>query len=206
MPFKASTDSGTDRNPRCGPVKTSVASHSRPPHEPSGSALYRRIWGQRRLFSTAQRLLGLWYLLRDALHILVSSFRSFRGHISLQSPREAYGPSLGKAFVRGEDQSLQRNPRTLARSFYIEMLWASMPWIDMVDLRIFLMGFDAGEEWSHHTCSGKAANSQAEDSWLNLASQRFGYVPDRVRQAINTDNGQTSDVTPAAIAGVIRND
>lgn len=185
---------------------TSRAARSCPPPESAGGAPYKQIWGQRRLFSTAQLLLDLWYLLRDALHILFSSFRSFRGHISLQSPREAYGPSLGKAFVRGEDQSLQRNSRTLARSFYIEMLWANMPWIDMVDLRIFLMGFDAGEEWRHHTDSGKATNSQAEDSWLNLVSQQFGYVPNRVRQAINADNGQTSDVTPAAIAGVIRND
>jgi len=76
----------------------------------------------------------------------------------------------------------------------------------MVDLRVFLMGFDAGEEWSHRTCSGKAANSQVEDSWLNLASQRLGHVPDRVHQAISADSDQTSVVTPAAIAGVTRND
>jgi hypothetical protein len=76
----------------------------------------------------------------------------------------------------------------------------------MVDLRVFLMGFDAGEEWSHHTCSGKVANSQAEDSWLDLASRTFGYVPDRVHQAISADSDQTSVVTPAAIAGVTRND
>lgn len=75
----------------------------------------------------------------------------------------------------------------------------------MVDLRIFLMGFDGGEEWSHRTGNENAANSRLEDSWLNLASQQFGYVPDRVRQAINADNSQTSDVTPAVFAGVIRN-
>ena len=38
-----------------------------------------------------------------------------------------------------------RNARTLVRSLYIEILLAIHPWADFQDLRLFLMGFDAGE-------------------------------------------------------------
>lgn len=141
-----------------------------------------RVWGLR---STIGRLLGLWYLLRGIWRIWVSSVRSFRGHMSLQSPREPYGLSVGKVFVRGEGRSLRRNTRTLARAFCIEMLSANLPWVDTIDLRIFLMGFDAGEEWNHHMGNGnQTANSEADDSWLDLASRTFGYVPDRVHQGL----------------------
>jgi len=140
----------------------------------------------------------------------VSSVRSFRGHIALQSPKEPYGPPVGRIFVRDAgSESLRRNPRTLARMVYIETLLATYQWADSVDLRMFLMGFDAGEEWScdNFGNTGRTANLQAEDdSWLNLASKRFGYVPDKVHQAINADIDQTSAAIPAAIAGVTRQD
>ncbi len=185
-------------------LKTPTVSRLSSPSAASNRASHSRVWDRRSILG---RLLGLRYLLRDTWHIWVSSVRSFRGHISLQSPREPYGQSVGRVFVRGEDQSLRRNTRTLARAFYIEMLSANLPWVDMTDLRIFLMGFDAGEEWSHHTGNeNQTANSKVEDSWLNLASKRFGYAPDKVHQAISGDSDQTSVVTPAAIAGVTRND
>jgi hypothetical protein len=164
-----------------------------------------RVWDLRSIIG---RLLGLRYLLSDTWYIWASSVRSFRGHISLQSPIES-DPGVGPLFVRGaEGESLQRCTRTLARMIYIEMLLATHPWCDKPDLRIFLMGFDAGEEWSCDTSGNedRTANSQVEDSWLNLASRTFGYVPDRVHQAISVDSDQTSVVTPAAIAGVTRND
>lgn len=154
-------------------LKTAATS---PSSDPSAASYpresHRQGLGQHRLRLTLGRLLELRYRVYGGWHILASSFRSFRGHISLQSPKEIWGPNLGKAFVPG--QPLQRNPRTLARTLYIEMLRASMPWIDIADLRMFLMGFDAGEQWSCHIYTGKATNSQMEDSWLNLASEKFG--------------------------------
>ena len=153
------------------------------------------------LRSIVSRLLGLRYLVRDAWYIWASSVRSFRGHIALQSPRES-DPGVGPLFVRGaEGEPFRRSTRTLARMVYIEMLLATYPWVDNSDLRIFLMGFDAGEEWSGDTLDNRCrtANSQAEGSWLDLASRTFGYVPDRVHQAISADSDQTPVAAPTAI-------
>jgi len=45
------------------------------------------------------------------------------------------------------DGSLQYVVRTQIRSFDIQKLQAIYPWVDILELRIFLMGFDAGEQW-----------------------------------------------------------
>jgi hypothetical protein len=49
--------------------------------------------------------------------------------------------------------------RTLTRSAGIEKLQAMYPWVDTVDLELFLRGFDAGEEWAfrNHSEQGKLA-------------------------------------------------
>jgi len=79
-------------------------------------------------------------------------------------------------------------------------------WADTVDLRIFLAGFDAGEQWTRHT-TGKERGIQSElESWLTPAQKDFGYIPQFVDQEISADKGQISDATPAAIAGVTGSD
>jgi len=97
------------------------------------------------LFLLKNNLYGSWY-------IWLESFRSFRGHIRTQSakgrPSVDAGPWFEYQFGR-----YQRNARTLARISYIEKLRASRPWVDSQDLQIFLMGFDAGEEWSARKAS-----------------------------------------------------
>ncbi len=166
-----------------------------------------------------RKLISPWAALRYSLvrlqarlltlsYIFLGASRSFRGHIRNQSSRDRLGVPVGRELLRFPDGSYQANPRTIARSFYIEMLSATRQWewADTVDLRMFLAGFDAGEQWTHYTEGNERPPQIEPDSWLTSAQKDFGYVPDLVNQAINAESGQISFVAPAAIAGVTRND
>jgi hypothetical protein len=48
------------------------------------------------------------------------------------------------------------NTGTLALAACIESLSATYPWADIVDLRILLIGFDAGERWILDTMGSEA--------------------------------------------------
>jgi hypothetical protein len=85
--------------------------------------------------------------LLSALYKLRASFRSFLGHTRFQFARGGTRIDLG-ASCQFQDGCWQANKRTLARAEGIEKLKATHPWVDTPDLRIFLMGFDAGEEYS----------------------------------------------------------
>jgi len=104
------------------------------PHTTRWDSLLR--WPSR-LFSTLVPLLCKWY----------AAFRSFRGHIRIQSAKEGARVRLGPS-VQFRDGCYQANTRTLARAEGIEKLRAIYPWADIADLCIFLMGFEAGEEYS----------------------------------------------------------
>ena len=56
------------------------------------------------------------------------------------------GVHLGPS-VQFRSGCYQANTRTLARAEGIKRLQATRPWADIEDLRIFLEGFDAGEEY-----------------------------------------------------------
>ena len=97
----------------------------------------------------AFRFLGqhLW----ERLYILFSSFRCFLGHIHTQLAKERVSVSLGPA-MQLHCQSYRPNRRTLARRQGIEKLQAIHPWADFQTLEIYLMGFDAGEQWASYNC------------------------------------------------------
>lgn len=76
-----------------------------------------------------------------------AAFRSFRAHIRIQSPR------MGSYFDLGplghfRDGRYQNHERIQFRAEGIEKLRAKSPWVDSVDCRVFLLGFDAGEKYS----------------------------------------------------------
>ncbi len=78
--------------------------------------------------------------------------RSFRGHIRTEFARGWPLLGLGSAPLREyPDGSLHVAPETLARCESIESLSAKHPWVDIVALRMFLMGFDAGEQYARRT-------------------------------------------------------
>jgi len=131
----------------------------------------------------------------NTLYIWSSAFRSLTGHIQIQSAKELPCVSYGQALAHSPDGHPKPNIRSLARSMYTQKLLATYPWLDIVDLRIFLMGFDAGEQWSH--CSLYNETERPTASWISLVN---------ITQEINVEIGHTSAVTPAAIAGVTRSD
>lgn len=89
------------------------------------------------------RLLNTWCIWHGAL-------RSFRGHIHIQSAREPLRLTLGPAPLLFQNGSLRQAPRTIARSESIEKLLATFPWADIVEMRMFLIGFDAGESYARN--------------------------------------------------------
>jgi hypothetical protein len=96
------------------------------------------------LTALCSKALRLWY-------IASSAFRSFRGHLRNHNAKEYPSVDFGPAFQRLGDGSLQPDDRTNARSVGIDTLSAKYPWIDTVDCRIFLSGFDEGERYSRRT-------------------------------------------------------
>lgn len=105
--------------------------------------LYRQLSGwpliKGLLRLTAFRLCSTWC-------IWFGAFRSLVGHIRSQSSKELPSVDLGPAPLLLPDGSLLDQPGTRARAQGIESLWAKYPWVDMADRRIFLMGFEAGEQ------------------------------------------------------------
>jgi hypothetical protein len=103
--------------------------------------LYKRYSGWQRvkysLVRMQDRLLEIVYILR-------ASFRSFRGHSRIQL-------ATGMIAVTGvtthsEPLDSPTNAHTLSRSQCTRDLLAKHPWVDSVDIRMFLMGYRAAEK------------------------------------------------------------
>jgi hypothetical protein len=101
---------------------------------------------QCRLHTFFRRSLYAWYIWRGA-------FRSFRGHIQIQSTKWPPSVGLGQSLLITPAGSYQENIRVTACNMGIDKAMAIYPWADIVDLRMFLMGFDAGEEFGLRTDS-----------------------------------------------------
>jgi len=80
---------------------------------------------------------------------IVREFRSLRGRIQIRCDTDSadYLVALGPAFQYGQAGRLELCARTQARSRDTRSFLASYPWASGVDLRLFLEGWDRGEEW-----------------------------------------------------------
>ena len=75
---------------------------------------------------------------------------AFQRHQARRRSLSAIGYCLvigDRCFRRLPDGSLQHVTRTVARTLDTQKLLAIYPWADILELHIFLMGFDAGERW-----------------------------------------------------------
>jgi len=162
------------------PVYQSLLSPSTKQNHASPMSIVRavKLWINREITCP---LSVLCWQVRNVWCIWSASYRSFRGHIRTQSAKEPnsleLGPSLEKP-LSAPQNSLRSD--TVARALYIEMLLATYPWADIVDLRMFLMGFDAGGQWFHDTRGIESDKQAYRSSWLRLAEEKFGRVPERV--------------------------
>jgi hypothetical protein len=128
------------------------------------------------------------YRLRNTLSnmwcIWCGAFRSFLGHVGSQSARARVAVDLGPALRLLPNGQYQANARTRARAEGTKKLRAIHPWVDIPDLRIFLMGFDVGERFAHLRCI-PAAQTHNELGSCNQLSQ----VPDAGTDASSHSGG-----------------
>lgn len=134
----------------------------------------------------------------NMMSIWRSAFRSFRGHIEVQSSKEIQCAEFGSVFRPSQSGHLVANTRTSVRNYCTEKLSAMHSWVDIPDVKIFLMGFDVGELFGRSTLYNET--EQPNKSWITLTE-----IESEIQQS-SRDNDHTSGVISAAIAGVTRND
>jgi len=83
----------------------------------------------------------------NACSIVRNSLRSFHGHIRSQSTKEPGFLGIDAVPIQHQNGWLSPPPQTIARIQNINKLRAIYPWLDNVDLRMFLSGFDAAERF-----------------------------------------------------------
>jgi hypothetical protein len=104
---------------------------------------------------TISRIRLAWFYLVGTWRIYSVAIGSCRARIRLQSPTNIFEVGTGLALQRDRTGCLRPNIRTQARAVYTEKLLATYSWVDSCDLRVFLMGFDAGEQWTLYTQSNE---------------------------------------------------
>jgi hypothetical protein len=72
---------------------------------------------------------------------------SFRGHTQTLLARKHWGVDLGPLFECSPDGCLVHDKRTDARNCGMQELVLAHPWANMVDMQIYLEGFDKGEQF-----------------------------------------------------------
>jgi hypothetical protein len=93
------------------------------------------------------------------LRALLDEFRSLVGriHILRTTRLYHYGVDLGQGLKRLPNGHLTRNTRTVSCSLDTKTLLAIHPKASLVDLKIFLAGWDKGAEWvldNSDSCNG----------------------------------------------------
>lgn len=94
----------------------------------------------------------LWHLFRFLSALQLAS-RTFVGHMRILLAEKFWSVELGHPLVFLQSGSVIRNNRTAARTYGIRQLRSRYPWASLVDHKLFLQGFDLGEEYARHNLS-----------------------------------------------------
>lgn len=126
---------------------------------------------------------------QNNLYAVCASVRSLYGHIDSQLSKGIRSVNLARALESAPAQIVaEHDKRQLARASYIEMLSATQgDWLDIVDLHIFLSGFDAGEQYALHIRDMGSDTHFDGETWLTLAEKRYGSVPDKIKRLMQTE-------------------
>jgi hypothetical protein len=108
----------------------------------------------------APRLFCAWIVAR--LHELLSEARSLVGRMKTRRERQHYLVTVGPAWVTDPTQRLVPCTRTRARTTDIQEMLSNRPWASLVDLEIFLEGWDRGEKWASQECNSESRNAQSD--------------------------------------------
>jgi hypothetical protein len=107
---------------------------------------------------------------------------------------------FGKMFEAGPTGLLQRNKRTSARIADTRSLKERLPWTTVVDCSLFLEGWSRGYEYGSDALAHAACDSCTQQT------QTLPSSAPSCAQDMSAVSGHTSEVSPAAIAGVTRSD
>ena len=124
-------------------------------------------------------LLRLRHGLLDKWYIVYMAFRSLHGRIWLQFAKGLQGVNLGPRY-----HLKNLNVETASRRLYTKRLLEILPWVDFQDLRIFLMGFEAGEEF---------ACCNAGKQWIQKIGLASSWLSPKEIEKINTTLRSISD-------------
>jgi hypothetical protein len=108
------------------------------------------------MISVRAQLLHRYSLLLGTMEIFGMAFRSFREHTRIQPAKDSF-VDLTPPALPGRNEGLTECVRINARLAGIEQLKTTHPWVDLVDQKIYLLGFDEAERWS-------AARNHTEDT------------------------------------------
>jgi len=126
------------------------------------------------------RWLAAWHLTRTAVlrwvtrnarrwYTLRSVVCNVRGHIQALRAIEHQSVDLGPAVQRSPDGRLLPCSRTVAHSCGIRSLETKYPWADLVDVQVFLLGFDAGARWADSNAGSASSIAVAACDTSNFA-------------------------------------
>jgi hypothetical protein len=132
--------------------------------------------------------------LRYVRYEFLPEFRSFLGHIQTSRKKQIarYGVDLGQVWKMDSSGQFVLCMERQNRIHDMRLMYASRPWASLVDLDLWMEGWNMGAAYGYHH-SGTVP--QAPNA---LSSASFPF------QDMRNSKGQTSCVTPAAIAGVTR--
>jgi len=122
-----------------------AARHSRPSSPPPRRAPRGKTI--RLILSVRAQLLHRRSLLLATMEILRNALRSFREHMRIRPSRDSF-LDLTPPSLPVQSEELPEWVRINARLAGIEQLESTHPWVDLVDRRMFLLGFDAAELWN----------------------------------------------------------
>lgn len=136
-----------------------------PPWNPGRLSRCNGFWSKARsLFCFLQATLSrCLFRSLNKTHVIWRAVRSCLFHIHIQ-PSTDILVEVGVAMEHHPHLGWVEAPRTACRKSHIEKLKGLHPSLDRVDLRLFLAGFDAGEEFASRSGIGNSASTSQSSS------------------------------------------
>lgn len=106
--------------------------------------------GQRYALSQFHRRSLVWWSRHPVLHAILVEYHSLLGRIQNLCRKQPWRShvDLGPAMKTLPNGHLAHDTRTLARIHGTQTMFSTTPWATLVDLEIYLAGWDKGAEWA----------------------------------------------------------
>ena len=140
---------------RMSPAKNNALCFSTPPASPSAIESAQRVRDLERTLFPVWTRAKIWlrtrgYVAWGVWRVLKLTLRNVQGHIGILLAKSPSALGCGPMLEKSPTGRLCTNRRTHARVLGIRELAALYPWASSIEERIFLAGFDMGEEFALH--------------------------------------------------------